>query len=163
MTQKTYSHAEIRQMQADGISVDALGQKAFDAVASFLVPPGPNREGGAQEAPAGIDATLSERGSRYGEFLTHAAITQVLKSSMRGTLLADLSDPKFMADVELSQGQLAEKWLKLRPDTRECLEMLQHKIGRALNGDPEYDDNFRDIQGYSKLVLDRIVREQGAG
>lgn len=113
----------------------------------------------AKPAP-GIDATLAERGSRYGDFLTHAAITQVLKSAMRGSLLADLSDPKFLADVELSQGQLAEKWLTLRPDARECLEMIQHKVGRALNGDAEYDDNFRDIQGYSKLVLDRMTREQ---
>ena len=106
-----------------------------------------------------IESTLAERGSRYGEFRLHAAITQVLKSVMRGTLMNDLSDPSFLADVEESQGQLADKWSVLRPDTREFLEMVQHKIGRMLNGDPEYDDNLRDIAGYAKLVLDRITSE----
>jgi hypothetical protein len=39
-----------------------------------------------------IETTLAERGARYGEFLGHAAITQALKSVMRGTLLEDLGD-----------------------------------------------------------------------
>ena len=34
--------------------------------------------------------------------------------------------------------------------------MIQHKIGRILNGDPNYDDNWRDICGYSQLVLDEL-------
>ena len=32
--------------------------------------------------------------------------------------------------------------------------MIQHKIGRVLNGDPNYDDNYRDIAGYATLLLD---------
>lgn len=104
-----------------------------------------------------IDKTLAERGSRYGEFRLHAAITQVLKSVMRGTLLEDLQDMKFLENVAESQLLLRKKWGKLRPDTKEFLEMTQHKIGRMLNGDPEYDDNLRDISGYAKLVLDRIT------
>ena len=119
-----------------------------------------NKQKTTPPALTGIDATLAERGSRYGEFLGHAAITQVLKSAMRGTLLEDLQDEKFQEDVRDSQELLKVKWGALRPDTKEFLEMAQHKIGRMLNGDPEYDDNLRDIQGYAKLVLDRIVREQ---
>lgn len=106
-----------------------------------------------------IDTTLAQRGSKYGEFRLHAAITQVLKSAMRGTLFEDLQNPASVKDLQDSQKLLKEKWGTLRPDVRECLEMLQHKIGRALNGDPEYFDNFRDAQGYSKLVEDRINNE----
>lgn len=34
--------------------------------------------------------------------------------------------------------------------------MIQHKIGRVLNGDPNYDDNWIDICGYSKLIADEL-------
>lgn len=34
--------------------------------------------------------------------------------------------------------------------------MIQHKIARILNGDPDYVDNWVDIAGYAKLVADRL-------
>ena len=108
-----------------------------------------------------IKATLEQRGSRYGEFRLHAAITQVFKSAMRGTLFEDLRNPKFVEDVRDSQELLKQKWEDMRPDVRECLEMVQHKIGRMLNGDPEYIDSPYDIIGYVQLVVDRMNREQG--
>ena len=37
--------------------------------------------------------------------------------------------------------------------------MIQHKIGRILNGDPNYDDNWKDIAGYSKLIADELNGE----
>lgn len=51
----------------------------------------------------------------------------------------------------------------LKPDQRECLEMIAHKIGRILNGDPHYEDSWRDIAGYATLVADRLALEMGAG
>jgi hypothetical protein len=39
---------------------------------------------------------------------------------------------------------------------REALEMVAHKIGRILNGDPKYHDSWHDIIGYTKLVADRL-------
>ena len=84
-----------------------------------------------------IQETLDARGKIYGEFATHAIISQALKQAMW------LNSPN---------------WFKLPADTREALEMIQHKIARILNGDPEYDDNFRDLAGYSQLVLNRILR-----
>jgi hypothetical protein len=80
-----------------------------------------------------IDQTLTERGSRYGVFTVHAKITQDIKRAM-------------------AQGN----WPKLADDQRECLEMLAHKIGRILNGDPDYHDSWHDIVGYAKLVADRL-------
>ena len=81
-----------------------------------------------------ISATLKERGSRYGSFPQHAKITQDIKRAMH-------------------QGN----WPKLADDQRECLEMLAHKIGRILNGDPDYHDSWHDIEGYTKLVADRLA------
>jgi hypothetical protein len=87
-----------------------------------------------------IEATLVQRGTRYGEFPQHAEITQALKSVMVDT----------------------PKWDELRPDQKEALEMIAHKVGRILNGDPNYDDSWRDIAGYAKLVEQRLVKEQAA-
>lgn len=81
-----------------------------------------------------INATLVERGSRYGPFSGHAAITQNLKGVMAAT----------------------EGWDRLNPSQREALEMVVHKIGRILNGDPNYNDNWIDISGYAQLVVRQL-------
>lgn len=78
-----------------------------------------------------IDQTLAERGNRYGSFDEHARITQNLKRAM--------------AD--------SPNWARMTDDQREALEMVQHKIGRILNGDPDYEDNAVDIVGYATLML----------
>ena len=77
-----------------------------------------------------IAGVLDERGQRYGAFDGHAAITQGLKDVMR----------------------TAPGWRRLSNAQREGLEMIQHKIGRMLNGDPTYMDNIVDIMGYATLV-----------
>ena len=81
-----------------------------------------------------IAATLAERRQRYGEFKTHARITQDLKRVI----------------AEWTAGPLA-------PDQQEALEMICHKIGRILNGDPDYADSWHDIAGYAQLVADRLA------
>ena len=48
-------------------------------------------------------------------------------------------------------------WDNLDFDQKESLEMIVHKIARILNGDPNYDDSWIDIGGYSKLVADRLT------
>lgn len=83
-----------------------------------------------------IDATLAERGSRYGNFSTHARVTQKIKVAM--------------ADSPNALNEL------LAPDQYEALEMIAHKIGRILCGDPNYHDSWHDIVGYAKLVADRL-------
>lgn len=83
-----------------------------------------------------INQTLSERGDRYGRFTGHANVTQDLKRCMRLHLIA------------------REK--KLDDDQWEALEMIAHKIGRIINGDPNYADSWVDIAGYAKLVADRL-------
>lgn len=81
-----------------------------------------------------IEATLAERGSRYGEFPAHARITQDIKRMMVA----------------------APNWDKLPDDMKESLEMVAHKIGRILNGDPYYKDSWVDIEGYVHLISKRL-------
>ena len=84
--------------------------------------------------PLSIGDTLSERGNRYGDFNSHALITQNIKRVMQDT----------------------GNWNKLSDAQKECLEMIAHKIGRILNGDPGYKDSWHDIVGYAKLVDDEL-------
>ncbi len=83
-----------------------------------------------------ISEILEERGSRYGEFTDHARVTVAIK-----TIIA---------------GRLAERNLSLSPDKSEALDMIAHKVGRIVNGDPDYADSWRDIAGYATLVADRL-------
>lgn len=87
-----------------------------------------------------IDATLAERGTRYGDFAEHARITQSIKDAM-------IYSPR---------------WASLAPYQREALEMVAHKIGRILNGDPNYHDSWHDIVGYAKLAADEVARVNAA-
>ena len=81
-----------------------------------------------------IHTTLQERGNRYGAFSGHALITQNLKDSMRDT----------------------RNWSTLDDSKKEALEMIAHKIGRILNGDPNYADSWVDIAGYAQLIVDQL-------
>jgi hypothetical protein len=47
-------------------------------------------------------------------------------------------------------------WQRLSPDKKEALEMIQHKIVRILNSDPEFHDSWHDIIGCAKLAADRV-------
>lgn len=81
-----------------------------------------------------IESLVTERGNRYGKFSDGAKIMRALKSVMHNT----------------------DGWSRLTDSQREALDMIQHKIGRILNGDPNYDDNWKDIAGYSKLIADEL-------
>ena len=85
--------------------------------------------------------TLAERGARYGAFSGHAKITQSLKDAMQK------HDNCIPWKTKLSVSQ------------REALEMIAHKIGRILNGDPSYADSWIDIAGYAQLVVDRLPND----
>ena len=84
----------------------------------------------------GVDAILTERGTRYGKFKDHADVTQRLKYIIRV--------------------HMGAKYDLLEPDQQEALEMICHKLGRIANGDPDYADSWVDIAGYAKLVSDRL-------
>lgn len=87
-----------------------------------------------ENATCNIAEVLAERGSRYGPFSEHARITQAIKYDMRCSAM----------------------WESLTDSQREALEMIAHKIGRILNGDPNYLDSWVDIVGYTQLVIDEL-------
>lgn len=87
-----------------------------------------------------IDKTLAERGERYGEFIDHAEVTQSIKCAMAS----------------------GDNWDTLPDDMKECLEMVAHKLGRILNGDPDYIDSWTDIIGYTRLVEKRLIEDADA-
>lgn len=83
-----------------------------------------------------IQVMLDERGKRYGKFTTHAELTQALKRILMQHVYTSTS--------------------KFEADQLEALDMICHKLGRIVNGDPNYADSWDDIAGYAKLVGDRL-------
>lgn len=86
-----------------------------------------------------INEILKERGKRYGVFADHAMITQGLKNIIN---------------------QYSRRHSAYAADQQEALDMIAHKIGRIICGDPNYSDSWRDIAGYATLVADRLDRGQ---
>lgn len=91
------------------------------------------------QVPDPIGAILADRGSKYGKFEDHAKVTVALKTVL------------FQRCVE--------RQMSMKPDQCEALDMICHKLGRIVNGDPDYADSWDDIAGYAKLVGDRLRGE----
>lgn len=89
---------------------------------------------------ADISTTLDARGKRYDKFTGHAEVTQTLKCVIGQSLI--------------------ERNKRLAADQQEALDMICHKIGRIVNGDPDYADSWIDIAGYAKLVADRLEGDE---
>jgi hypothetical protein len=83
-----------------------------------------------------VDGILNDRAKDYGKFKDGAALMQSIKR-----LLAEHArvHDKLFAD---------DQW--------EAIEMIVHKMGRILNGNPDKVDNWVDIAGYATLVADRL-------
>lgn len=84
---------------------------------------------------ATIEDTLRERGGNYGTFASHARISQNIIRAFKDS----------------------PNWESLDDDMREALHIIANKIGRILNGKPDFHDSWHDIVGYAKLVADRLV------
>ena len=83
-----------------------------------------------------VDATLDARAVEYGKFIEGAEVMQMLK---RVVLNALNNRDKTLAH-----------------DQAESLDMIIHKIGRIINGNPDVVDHWLDIAGYAQLVADRL-------
>jgi hypothetical protein len=92
-----------------------------------------------------VNETLNERGARYGDFTDHAELAQEIQRVMQGSRK---SGPN---------GEVVHPWPKLDSVKRQALTVIADKIARILSGDPNYTDNWHDIQGYAKLAEDRCV------
>lgn len=90
-----------------------------------------------------VNDILEQRGSRYGDFKTHADITQTLKA-VKNLYVKTLNKD-------------------LNPSQNESLDMIFHKIGRIINGDPNYADSWVDIAGYAQLVVNQLEGKKDNG
>ena len=84
----------------------------------------------------GVDVTLDARAVDYGKFIEGAEVMQMLK--------------------RVVQNALSNRDKVLAHDQAESLDMIIHKIGRIINGNPDVVDHWLDIAGYAKLVADRL-------
>jgi hypothetical protein len=89
-----------------------------------------------EAAETNIDETLDARAQDYGKFKDGAALMQAMKRT--------LADHARMHNKTFADDQ----W--------EALEMIVHKIGRIVNGNPDKVDHWVDIAGYAKLIADRL-------
>lgn len=96
-----------------------------------------------------IENTLAERGNRYGDFTDHARLCQDLKDVMT-TFAVVQTTPNSVA--------VHFPWGDLPATHKQALEVIADKVARILSGDPNYADNWHDIQGYAKLVEDRLPK-----
>ena len=81
-----------------------------------------------------IKKVLDDREKRYGQYQVVSKISQELKYIM----------------------QYSPNYSKMPDYMKESLDLIANKLARILNGDPLYDDSWRDISGYCTLVLMEI-------
>jgi hypothetical protein len=79
---------------------------------------------------------LAERAKTHGSFEVHARTTQSLKAVVKINLANKI----------------------LTPMHAEALDMILHKIGRIVAGNPYYNDHWDDIAGYAKLASDACTK-----
>lgn len=83
---------------------------------------------------------IVERGTTHGAFAENAELVQTLKYDIKHTL----------------------NWDHLEPYQKETLEMIVHKFGRILTGDHKFVDSWRDIAGYTQLVINELEKDEEA-
>jgi hypothetical protein len=83
-----------------------------------------------------VDQVLDARAKDYGKFVEGAEIMQMLK--------------------RVVHNYIEDRETPLAFDQREALDMIIHKMGRIINGNPDKVDHWTDIAGYATLVADRL-------
>lgn len=91
-----------------------------------------------KEAGKDTNDLITERASTHGDFELNTEFMQDMKGKMRHK-----TGSKF-GDLEAYQ--------------QEALDMIVHKIGRILFGDPTTVDHWDDIAGYAKLVSSILTK-----
>ena len=93
------------------------------------------------EKPSKRLEVLEERQKTHGDYALHAAITQNLKKC-------------FKMPYGVRKDCVLTTWDNLTVRQVETLEMIAHKIGRILAGNPNTKDHWADIAGYATLAAE---------
>lgn len=134
---KSATSGKIYYLSADYAGRDKDIEKSGDIVIAHREPVNVTEIGAEMWLASPTEALITERGSRYGKFKDGADIMQSLKDTMRNV----------------------DGWNNLTASQKEALDMIQHKISRILNGDPTYDDSWKDIAGYATLIVNELNGE----
>lgn len=86
-----------------------------------------------------LNRILEERRKQHGDFRDNAAIIQSFKRIAHN-----------------SPG-----WCRMSDTQREGVEMIMHKLGRILAGDPNHHDHWLDIGGYARITQECIQNCSG--
>ena len=81
-----------------------------------------------------MEKILEARANRYGPFINNATIAQKMKLNVACGII----------------------WGEMDADAAEAIDMICTKISRIVTADWRYVDNWRDIEGFAKLVADRL-------
>lgn len=88
------------------------------------------------QTEAEVDEILNARAKNYGKFIEGAEIMQMTK--------------------RLVHNYIEQRGTAMAFDQLEAIDMIIHKLGRIINGNPDHLDNWVDIAGYATLVVDRL-------
>jgi hypothetical protein len=81
-----------------------------------------------------MESILEDRRETHGDFTEDAEMAQRLKNIIR-------------------QGR---NWTHLHTFEAEALDNMMTKVARILSGNPHYPDHWRDLQGFPRLVEERL-------
>ena len=86
-----------------------------------------------------LETTLAARAKTHGPFDQHSRVSQGLKSEYRR--------------------HIGEYGARFDDDMYEAIDMVMHKLARAIVGDPQFKDHWEDMAGYAMRVAERIDRD----
>jgi hypothetical protein len=89
-----------------------------------------NAKAAERLVPRNVGEVIANRQGTHGVFKETSVTIQNIKDEMRRS----------------------PNWLMMKEYHREALDMLAHKIGRILHGDPDFCDHWDDIAGYAQRV-----------
>jgi len=134
------SMSNVYKLKASANSIKATAQKTKPARLLPEIPPEPKTSWQKivkeVEETTNVDKTLDARAEMYGKFKDGASLMQAVKRELAAHAA---KHGKTFAD---------DQW--------EALEMIVHKMGRIVNGDPDVVDHWVDIAGYATLISDRL-------
>ena len=107
----------------------------------------------AGEQLQSTEATLAQRGTRYGEFRDNSEVTVAIEDIIQERLWDKLDGPE-------EPGNWDRYSEFVPPYIQEAIHMIAHKLSRIACGDHTYDDNWRDIAGYATLVVEELNKDK---